>query len=235
MSRRPALPELLPLLLLSLADAEPEELPDALPPDALPEELPEAPLSQMKKEFLSVTPTSNATPTKMRSRNVSIQSGASLYSSSILTCRRIGTWYRGVWWPECSPRSSDDSITMRVACRTRWRRPLVRRDLCLFPGDPGDPSEVEDSRPSSLAEKETLFADSGSSNSLSGVGELTAGGAAGSDVEIARVFAERPRDARRGLADALRRAPCIFEPELQSLLRRATPAGSRALRCAEPG
>ena len=79
---------------------------------------------------------------------------------------------------------------MRVACRTRWRRPLVRRDLCLFPGDPGDPSEVEDSRPSSLAEKETLFADSGSSNSLSGVGELTAGGAAGSDVEIARVFAE---------------------------------------------
>ena len=86
---------------------------------------------------------------------------------------------------------------MRVACRTRWRRPLVRRDLCLFPGDPGDPSEVEDSRPSSLAEKETLFADSGSSNSLSGVGELTAGGAAGSDVEIARVFAERPRDATR--------------------------------------
>lgn len=45
------------------------------------------------------------------------------------------------------------------------------------------------------------------------------------------VLAERPRDARRGLADALRRAPCIFEPELQSLLRRATPAGSRALRC----
>ena len=44
------------------------------------------------------------------------------------------------------------------------------------------------------------------------------------------VLAERPRDARRGLADALRRAPCIFEPELQSLLRRATPAGSRALR-----
>ena len=41
------------------------------------------------------------------------------------------------------------------------------------------------------------------------------------------MLAERPRDARRGLADALRRAPCIFEPELQSLLRRATP-GARA-------